>query len=333
MIIEIMENSKEFEIIDIINRLESDNLQYHINNNSFKKLIIVNENEKCVNSEGLIKLKGVKNVFLDHKKIILAAKEENEKSTKIILNNCSIGGGEQVVIAGPCSVESEEQLLRDAREIAKAGGHILRGGVFKPRTSPYDFQGLGKEGLRILEKVKKETGLNIITEVMDSSQIDEVMEVADILQIGSRNMQNYELLKVIGETRKPIMLKRGLCSTVNEWLLAAEYILLGGNSEVILCERGIRTFGKETRNTLDISAVPLVKSLSHLPIIVDPSHGTGIRSLIAPMTKAALATGADGVMIEVHGNPEKAISDGKQCITTDDFQLLMDELKEKYNLC
>jgi 3-deoxy-7-phosphoheptulonate synthase len=230
-------------------------------------------------------------------------------------------------MAGPCSVESRQQLLTTAESVAAAGASFLRGGAFKPRTSPYAFQGLGLEGLKVLEEGRAKTGLPIITEVMEVGQVERVAEAADILQIGARNMQNFPLLKEIGRSGKPTMLKRGLSATIEEWLMAAEYIMNEGNSNVILCERGIRTFETATRNTLDLSAIPLIKRMSHLPIIADPSHGTGHRYLVQPMALAAAAAGADGLLLEVHPEPDTALSDGPQSLTLEGFEQLMHNLE------
>ncbi len=247
------------------------------------------------------------------------------KRTVITVGDVKIGE-DFVVIAGPCSVESEEQTLETARQVKAAGAHMLRGGAFKPRTSPYSFQGLGIKGLKILEKAKKETGLPIVTEVTDPRDVSWVCEYADVLQIGTRNMQNFSLLQEVGKSNRPALLKRGMYSTLSEWLNCAEYILAGGNKNVILCERGIRTFETYTRNTLDLSIVPSVKEVSHLPIIVDPSHGTGRLSVIEPMSLAAMAAGADGILIEVHYNPSEAICDKDQAMPTDTFTGLMRKL-------
>jgi 3-deoxy-7-phosphoheptulonate synthase len=239
-----------------------------------------------------------------------------------------IGGSEVVIIAGPCAVENQEQLLETARAVKSAGGKILRGGAFKPRSSPYNFQGLGKEGIRMLGEVSRETGLPYVTEVMDTRQVEFVAENAGMLQIGSRNMQNYPLLKEVGMLRKPVLLKRGMMATLEEFLLAAEYILNQGNEQVVLCERGIRTFETTTRNTLDLSAVPMLKHLTHLPVIVDPSHGTGLRWMVPAMAKAAVAAGADGLIMEVHYKPEEALCDGYQSLNPDEFIHLMTDLKK-----
>jgi 3-deoxy-7-phosphoheptulonate synthase len=237
-----------------------------------------------------------------------------------------IGEEKVAVIAGPCSVESREQMLEVARSVKASGAAMIRGGAFKPRTLPYSFQGLGVEGLKILAEAREETGLPVVTEVMSPEDVGIVEEYADILQIGARNVQNYPLLKRVGKAKKPVLLKRGLSSTIEEWLSAAEYVLAGGNEEVILCERGIRTYQKLTRFTLDLSAVPLLKEVSPLPVVVDPSHGTGVRSLISPMAKAAVAAGADGLLIEVHPNPEMAKSDGAQSLRPNEFRQLMKSL-------
>jgi 3-deoxy-7-phosphoheptulonate synthase len=249
----------------------------------------------------------------------------DRKRTVITVGDVKIGE-DFVVIAGPCSVETEEQTLETARQVKAAGAHMLRGGAFKPRTSPYSFQGLGIKGLKILEKAKKETGLPIVTEVTDPRDVSWVCEYADVLQIGTRNMQNFSLLQEVGKANKPALLKRGMYSTLSEWLNCAEYILAGGNKDVILCERGIRTFETYTRNTLDLSIVPSVKEVSHLPVIVDPSHGTGRLSVIEPMSLAAMAAGADGILIEVHYNPSEAICDKDQAMPTDTFTGLMKKL-------
>jgi 3-deoxy-7-phosphoheptulonate synthase len=248
--------------------------------------------------------------------------------TIVDVNGLRFGSAEVVIIAGPCSVENHEQLMETAKAVKSAGGMILRGGAYKPRSSPYNFQGLGEEGLKLLQEARKETGLPIITEVMDTRLVEMIAGYADILQIGSRNMQNYPLLKEVGMLRKPVLLKRGMMATIEEFLLAAEYILNQGNEQVILCERGIRTFETTTRNTLDLSAVPMLKHLSHLPVIVDPSHGTGHRWMVPPMAKAAVAAGADGLIMEVHYKPEEALCDGHQSLSPDEFARLMVDLRK-----
>ena len=232
-----------------------------------------------------------------------------------------------VVMAGPCTVESRDQVLSTAVAVKEAGAHILRGGAYKPSTSPYGFQGLGEEGLEILAAAREATGLPVITEVVDPRDVEVVAEHADILQIGARNMTNFSLLKEVGQTRVPVMLKRGMSSTIEEWLHAAEYIATRGNTQILLCERGIRTFETATRNTFDVNAIPVVKQLSHLPVVADPSHGTGRRSLVRPVARAAVAAGADAVIVEVHPDPPKALKDGPQSLTFDDFQALMGDLR------
>ena len=259
------------------------------------------------------------------------SRKSHNDETIVNINGVHVGGSEIVIIAGPCAVESREQLFETARSVSASGANILRGGAFKPRSSPYSFQGMGEDGLKLLWMISKETGLPMVTEVMDTRQVELVASYADMLQIGSRNMQNFPLLKEAGMCRKPILLKRGMMSTIEEFLLAAEYILSQGNDQVILCERGIRTFETSTRNTLDLSAVPMLKRLTHLPVIVDPSHGTGIRWMVPAMAKAAVAVGADGLIIEVHCNPESALCDGNQSLSLDEFSVLMTDLKKIAN--
>ncbi|MGB9615939.1 MAG: 3-deoxy-7-phosphoheptulonate synthase [Desulfomonilaceae bacterium] len=251
------------------------------------------------------------------------SREYQRYDTVIRVGDAVIGGGTFTVIAGPCSVESLQQLVHTALAVKEAGASILRGGAFKPRTSPYSFQGLGEEGLKLLSLAKELTAMPVVTEVMDTSQVSAVEECADILQIGARNVQNFALLKRVGESRKPVLLKRGLMTTIDEFLQSAEYILAGGNSQVILCERGIRTFETATRNTLDLSAVCVLKERTHLPVIVDPSHAVGIRRFVEPLSLAAIAVGADGLMVEVHCSPETALCDGQQSLSPDDFAKLM----------
>ena len=249
------------------------------------------------------------------------------ENTIVDVNGVKIGGKKIAVIAGPCSVESEEQIVEIAKEVKELGANFLRGGAFKPRTSPYAFQGLKYEGLELLKKAKAKTGLPIVTELMSPYDIETFVENVDVIQVGARNMQNFDLLKELGKTNKPILLKRGLSATIEEWLMSAEYIMAGGNENVILCERGIRTFETITRNTLDLQAVPVVKRLSHLPIIIDPSHAGGFSYLVEPMAKSAVVCGADGLMIEVHNDPENALSDGQQSLTPDEFDILMKKVK------
>ncbi len=258
----------------------------------------------------------------------LASRDFHPEDSIIEVDGIKIGGGNPVIMAGPCSVESEFQYMTIARSVKESGAHILRGGAFKPRTSPYSFQGMGEEGLKIMKKAKMETGMPIITEVMSTDTFDLVEEYADIIQIGARNMQNFSLLKRAGKSNKPIMIKRGLSATVEELLMSAEYVMSEGNNKVILCERGIRTFETYTRNTLDISVVPAIKELSHLPIIVDPSHASGRWAMIKPLSRAAVAVGADGLIIEVHHDPENALCDGAQSLKPKKFQELMTEVNQ-----
>jgi 3-deoxy-7-phosphoheptulonate synthase len=243
------------------------------------------------------------------------------------MGGVQVGGPEVIVVAGPCSVETRDQVRTVAQSVGASGARVLRGGAFKPRTSPYAFQGHGETALRWMREVADEAGLAVISEVMDLRTIEMMLRYVDCLQVGARNMQNFDLLKELGKVRRPVLLKRGMSATIEEWLLSAEYILAGGNTQVILCERGIRTFENATRNTLDISAIPVVKKLSHLPILVDPSHGTGRRDKVIPMARAAVAAGADGLLIEVHDNPEKALSDGAQSLYPEQFETLMGELR------
>ena len=253
----------------------------------------------------------------------LVSREVKEDDTVIDIKNVSIGSGTPVIIAGPCAVESQEQILAAASWVKKSGAHMLRGGAFKPRTSPYSFQGMGEEGLKLLQEASLQTGLPVVTEVIGEWSLETALKYVDVLQIGARNMQNFQLLKKAGQTRVPILLKRGMSATVEEWLMAAEYIRSEGNENIILCERGIRTFETATRNTLDLSAVPLIKRLSHLPVLVDPSHATGDRGLVIPMALAAIAGGADGLIIEMHPEPAKALSDGPQSLDPQQFEQLM----------
>ena len=255
------------------------------------------------------------------------SKEFRQEPSRIRVNGSEIGGDEFVVMAGPCSVENEKQILETAEAVAAAGAKVLRGGAFKPRTSPYDFQGLALEGLRLLAKARQATGLAIVTEVMSEGDVDQVAEYADVMQVGARNMQNFSLLKALGKCARPVLLKRGMSSTIKELLMSAEYITAHGNPNVILCERGIRTFETATRNTCDIAAVPVLRELTHLPVVLDPSHATGKRSLVPALCRAAVAIGADGLIVEVHPRPEKAMSDGAQSLRTEQFAAMMRELK------
>jgi len=271
----------------------------------------------------LMSLPGVASVSRTNRPFKLTSRAFHPEDTVVEVGDVRIGNGSLAIMAGPCAVESREQLFETADAVAAAGADVLRGGAFKPRTSPYSFQGLGLHGLRLLAEARERTGLPVITEVMEPGQVEPVAEYADILQIGARNMQNYSLLMAVGKTGRPVLIKRGLSGTIEEWLMAAEYVMSSGNPNVILCERGIRTFETATRNTLDIAAVPLLHELTHLPVIIDPSHATGKRWLVAPLSLAAAAIGADGLLIEVHPRPEEALSDGDQSVTLDQFAALV----------
>lgn len=298
---------------------------------SFESPYIVSDGDEEVGNL-ILSLQGVKAVTPTKKPFPLASRETfPDDNVFNITEEIKIGGGNRLIMAGPCSVESRSQIIETAKGVKCSGANVLRGGAFKPRTNPYSFQGLGSEGIALMVEAKKETGLPIVTEIMSPEDLEWLEPHVDILQIGSRNMMNFSLLKAVGRTRKPVLLKRGMMATVDEWLQAAEYILAGGNHKVILCERGIRSFDKSTRNTLDLSVVPLIKTLSHLPIIVDPSHGTGRKELIKPMSMAAIAAGADGLMIEVHPRPHEALSDGAQSLTLEEFQDLMDSVNKLCN--
>ena len=283
-------------------------------------------NKGPVEDAGLLALDGVKETIVVTKPYKLVSRETHPESTVITVGDVKIGSGEFVVMAGPCAIESEEQALTIAFSVKKSGAKIFRGGAFKPRTSPYSFQGMGEAGLKILEKVREETGLLTVTEATDHTNIDVVENYADIIQIGARNMQNYSLLRKAGQASKPVLLKRGFAATIEELLMSAEYIMSEGNRRVILCERGIRTFTDNTRNTLDLSAIPAIKEASHLPIIVDPSHAAGRREYVIPLSKGAVAVGADGLLVEVHHDPTHALSDGMQSLYPDKFGELMEEI-------
>jgi 3-deoxy-7-phosphoheptulonate synthase len=284
-------------------------------------------NTGAVDPDDFAMLPGVAEALRVSQPFKLVSREVKEEDTVIDVGGVKVGGRAIVVMAGPCSVESRDQILETARAVKKAGASFLRGGAWKPRTSPYEFQGLREEGLKLLALARQETGLKIVTEVMSTDTLPMVAEYSDVLQVGARNMQNYSLLEKLGAVKKPVMLKRGLSGTIREWLMAAEYIVANGNPNVMLCERGIRTFETATRNTLDINAIPVVKSLSHLPVIVDPSHGIGIRKHVAAIARAGVAAGADGIMVEVHPKPEKALSDGHQSLSIPEFEELMRQVR------
>ena len=327
MIVVMRANCSHNEISKVVERIAELGLQEHLSTGSERTIIGVLGKVTPDVQYKLQLLSGVEEVIPVSKPYKLASREFHPQNTVVKVNNLSIGSDKIVIIAGPCAVENEKQLLAVARTVKENGANVLRGGAFKPRTSPYDFRGLGEQGLKLLAKAREETGLPVITEVMTPNDVEMVASYADILQIGARNMQNFILLDEVGKTKKPVMLKRVLSSTTQEWLLAAEYILAQGNEQLILCERGIRTFETSTRNTMDISAIPVIKKASHLPIIADPCHATGKRYLVAPMALAAVAAGADGVMIEVHPEPDQALADGPQSLTFDSFRQLMSQLK------
>jgi len=327
MIIVMKMGATDKEISDIVERVEDLGFRAHLSQGVERTIIGLIGDERPLSPESLELLPGVEKVMRVLQPFKLASRDFKPEDTVISLNGEEIGGRKVVVMAGPCAVESREQMREVAWAVKEAGVRILRGGAFKPRTSPYSFQGLGEEGLEILAEIKEETGLAIITEAMAPEQVPLVARYADILQIGTRNMQNYNLLHAVGESGVPALLKRGMMATLEELLLSAEYILSHGNWQVMLCERGIRTFEKYTRNTLDINAVPVLQGLTHLPVIVDPSHGTGKWQLVGAVAKAAVAAGADGLLIEVHPNPEEALSDGAQSLKPENFAKLMEELK------
>lgn len=326
MIVVMRVGSSQEEIKRVISRIEVGGLKAQISQGIVQTIIGVLGKPFPELRDTLELLPGVEQVIPVSKPYKLASREFHPQDTFVKLNGITIGDNGIVVMAGPCAVEGEEQLVSTARAVKAAGATVLRGGAFKPRTSPYQFRGLGEDGLAILAQAGKETQMAVITEVMAPEHVDLVAKYADILQIGARNMQNFVLLDEVGKIKKPVLLKRGMSSNMQEWLLAAEYILNQGNEQVILCERGIRTFENYTRNTLDISAIPIIEKVSHLPIIADPSHGTGKWYLVIPMALAAVAAGADGLLIEVHPNPDQALADGPQSLTFDNFRLLMDQL-------
>jgi len=326
MIVVMKQGATRAQIANVTARIEQLGCQAHISEGQERTIIGVIGNGRPLDREQFERMDGVERTVPILRPFKLASREFHPQDTVVMVNGISIGGKQLVVIAGPCAIESRDQLLEAARAVKEAGARLLRGGAFKPRTSPYSFQGLGEKGLRLLAEAREATGLPIITEVMDPQMVPLVTTYADVLQVGARNMQNYALLHAVGEAQRPVLLKRGMMSTVEELLMAAEYILSHGNDRVILCERGIRTFEPYTRNTLDISAVPLLKQLSHLPVIVDPSHGTGKWELVEPVSRAAVAAGADGLIIEVHPHPEEALSDGAQSLKPARFAALMRSL-------
>ena len=323
MIVNMSENATEAQINHVIDRVREAGYQPHVTRGTSKTIVAAVGSGRRHELEALQVAPGVENVVPIAQPFKLVSRQVKPQRTIVRVGEVEIGGDTVVVIAGPCSVESREQLLSTAHAVKKAGASMLRGGAYKPRTSPYDFQGLGVEALKILRDAADETGLPVVTEVMGTEDVELICEYADVLQVGARNMQNYNLLRKLATVSKPVLLKRGPSATVKEWLLAAEYLLAGGNRDVVLCERGIKTFETETRNTMDLAAVALARDLSHLPVIADPSHGTGKQSLIAAMSRAAVAVGADGLIIEVHPCPERALSDGPQSLDFGAFEKVM----------
>jgi len=328
MIIVLKPGTQESDIDDVCRRIEGLGLRAHVSRGEQRTVIgAIGDDRFKTRLQALEALDCVESLVPILQPFKLASREVHPTDTVIEVDGVRIGGLELTIMAGPCSVESEIQLRTVAEGVKAGGAHILRGGAFKPRTSPYAFQGLEEEGLKLLSEARKLTGLPIVTEVLEPDRVELVAEHADILQIGARNIQNFSLLKEVGQCRRPVLLKRGMATTIKEFLLSAEYVLAGGNRDVILCERGIRTFETATRNTFDISAIPVVKKLSHLPIIADPSHGAGRRDMVAPMARAAVAAGADGLIIEVHCDPDRALSDGAQSMFPAQFDRLMAELR------
>ncbi|HEV2297763.1 MAG TPA: 3-deoxy-7-phosphoheptulonate synthase [Candidatus Acidoferrales bacterium] len=328
MVVVMQEGASEERIQHVIDRLVSFGFDVHRSTGASHTVIGAIGVHPEFDTRDIELLDGVREVLRITQPYKLASRAFRPEGSVIdVGRGVKFGGVEVIVAAGPCAVESADQIMRVAEGVARMGARILRGGAFKPRTSPYSFQGLGEEGLKLLRKSADKFGLLVVSEIMDPSQMDLIMRYVDILQVGARNMQNYHLLRALGEVRKPVLLKRGMSATIEELLLSAEYIMSGGNYNVILCERGIRTFETSTRNTLDIAAIPVIKKLSHLPIIADPSHGTGRRDKVAPMARAAVAAGADGLLIEVHHDPEHALSDGAQSLYPEQFAQLMTELR------
>jgi 3-deoxy-7-phosphoheptulonate synthase len=316
---------KDDEVAEVVERLQREGLQAHVSRGTERTVVGV-IGEDTSRAFSLAHLPQVEQVVPVQHPYKLASRDFHPENTEVRVGRAVIGSSQVVLMAGPCAVESEDQLMRTAEAVARSGAPILRGGAYKPRTSPYSFQGLGPEGLDLLAKARERFGLAIVTEAMDEDGLRAVAEVADMVQIGARNMQNFSLLRACGRAGKPILLKRGMSATIEEWLLAAEYIMAAGNPQVVLCERGIRTFETKTRNTLDLSAVPVVKYLSHLPVVVDPSHATGAWQLVAPMARAGVASGADGIIVEIHPNPEQALSDGRQSLTLEAWEELAHSL-------
>jgi 3-deoxy-7-phosphoheptulonate synthase len=329
MILTLKSGVKKKDVNQVIDKIKELGFTPQISQGTEKIVIgVIGEGNKAIAHRDIFEsMEQVEVVTPISKPYKLVSREFKKSDTVVEVGGVKIGGKTVVVMAGPCSVDTRDNLLHEAKELKKSGVRILRGGAFKPRSSPYSFQGLGEKALQYLAEARRLTGMPVITEVMDTRQVELVEQYADILQIGARNAQNFDLLREVGQTRKPVMLKRGMASTIEEWLMAAEYIISKGNSQVILCERGIRTFETSTRFTLDLNAIPVLKHHSHLPVVVDPSHGVGVRDYIAPLARAAVAAGADGIMVEAHPNPATALSDGHQALLPTHVHQLMKELR------
>ena len=327
MVVVMDERASEAQVQHVIATLGEKGFDVHRSTGATRTVLGAVGGNRVFDTRLLEVMDGVHEVLRITEPYKLASRTFKPERTVVAMGDFRIGGDEIIVMAGPCSAETEEQVDASAAAVAKAGAKMLRGGAFKPRSSPYSFQGLGEDGLKLLRGAADRHNLKLVSEVMDISQLELLVRYADMLQVGARNMQNFTLLRELGKTRTPILLKRGIAATIEEWLLSAEYVLAGGNTDVVLCERGIRTFESYTRNTLDISAIPVVHKLSHLPIVVDPSHGTGLRDKVAPMARAAVAAGADGLIIEVHPDPDHALSDGAQSMFPNQFDRLMAELR------
>ncbi len=327
MIIILKKKAEEKQVDALKQEMEQQGLSIHESNGENTRILGLVGDTSIVDMRHIMANDIVENVQRIQEPYKKANRKFHPDDSVIEVGNVKIGGGNFEVIGGPCSIESKDQMIEVAQKVKEAGAGLLRGGAFKPRTSPYSFQGLHGDGLKLLLEAKKATGLPVVTEIMDASHLP-LFEDVDLIQVGTRNMQNFELLKELGKIDKPILLKRGMASTIEEWLMSAEYIMAGGNEKVILCERGIRTYETAMRNTLDLSAIPMIKKKSHLPVIVDPSHATGIREMVEPMSLAAIAAGADGLMIEVHNDPAKALCDGPQSLTPEAFKKLMEKVKK-----
>jgi 3-deoxy-7-phosphoheptulonate synthase len=327
MLVVMKPHATEAEVEAVVERIRTLGLTPHPIPGAQRVAIGVTGNKGGIETAQFETMPGVADAIRVSQPFKLVSREVKEEDTVIDVGGVPLGGNALAVMAGPCSVESKEQILETAHAVKAAGAKFLRGGAFKPRTSPYEFQGLAEEGLKLLALAREQTGLKVVTEVMDAETLPMVAEYADVLQIGARNMQNFSLIKRLGELRKPILLKRGPSATIKEWLMAAEYVVAGGNYQVALCERGIRTFETMTRNTLDLNAVPVLKALTHLPVIVDPSHGIGLRAHVAAMARAGIAAGADGIIVEVHPRPDRALSDGPQSLLPREFEDLMKQVR------